>query len=160
MGIGREEFRNALRHWASGVTVITTRDGAGNLQGVTVSAFSSVSLSPPLVLICIDRHTGSHHAFVESQRFIVNILGEEQQHISHQFASKLSDKFEGVEFSQTATGLPVLAGTLANLECRLVHSYKGGDHTIFIGEIEDTIVREGNPLIYYHGHYRKLENHS
>ena len=160
MGIGREEFRNALRHWASGVTVITTKDLAGNLHGVTVSAFSSVSLAPPLVLICLDKRAGSHHAFVESGQFVVNILGEGQQHISHQFASKLPDKFADVEFSQTVTGLPLLEGALANLECRLVHSYKGGDHTIFIGEIEDTVVREGSPLIYYHGQYRSLEKKS
>jgi len=156
MAIGRNEFLTALRQWASGVTVVTTKDRAGNLHGITVSAFSSVSLAPPPVLLCIDNHAGSHHAFAESRQFVVNILSEAQQHVSQQFAAHLPDKFAHIEFDETAEGIPILSGALANLECRLVSSCEGGDHTIFVGEIENTIVRAGKPLIYFEGQYRKI----
>jgi flavin reductase (DIM6/NTAB) family NADH-FMN oxidoreductase RutF len=156
MAIGRNEFLTALRQWASGVTVVTTKDAAGTLHGITVSAFSSVSLAPPLVLICIEKHAGSHHAFAESRRFVVNILSEAQQHISQQFAAHLPDKFADIEFEETADGIPILTGALANLECRLVSSHESGDHTIFVGEIESTIVRTGEPLVYFEGQYRKI----
>lgn len=153
MAIGSEEFREALRNWASGVTVVTTKDRAGNLHGITVSAFASVSLQPPLVLICIDKFTDSHYAFVESPHFVVNILSDRQEFLSRQFATPLLDKFDNVEFTITAKGVPVLSGALCNLECRLILSYEGGDHTIFIGEIEKAIIREGKPLLYFQGNY-------
>lgn len=153
MAIGTEEFRDALRNWASGVTVVTAKDREGNLHGITVSAFTSVSLEPPLVLICIDKFTGSHHAFAEGPHFVVNILSDWQENLSRQFATPLLDKFDNVEFNENADGVPVLGGALCNLECRLVFSYEGGDHTIFIGEIEKAIVREGKPLLYFQGSY-------
>lgn len=153
MAIGSEEFRDALRKWASGVTVVTTKDRDGDWHGITVSAFTSVSLQPPLVLICIDKFTGSHHAFVESQHFVVNVLSDRQENLSRQFATPLLDKFDNVEFTQTANGVPVLEGALCNLECRMVLSYEGGDHTIFIGEIEKAAIRNGKPLLYFQGNY-------
>ncbi|MDQ4121557.1 MAG: flavin reductase family protein [Acidobacteriota bacterium] len=156
MAICSEEFREALRNWASGVTVVTAKDRAGNLHGITVSAFASVSLQPPLVLICIDKFTGSHYAFAESPHFVVNILSDQQEFLSRQFATPLLDKFDNVEFTRTANGVPVLSGALCNLECRLVLSYEGGDHTIFIGEIEKAVNREGKPLLYFQGNYADL----
>jgi flavin reductase (DIM6/NTAB) family NADH-FMN oxidoreductase RutF len=158
MSITPQEFRAALGRFTTGVTVVTTIDGQGRLHGITVSAFSSVSLQPPLVLVCIEKNTGSHYAFVESRRFVVNILSESQQHISLQFASHIPNKFAGIEFYQGIDGIPVLAGALANLECRLTSSYEAGDHTIFVGEIENSVVRQGKPLVYFQGNYRKLEN--
>jgi len=154
--ISKEEFRHALGRFASGVTVVTTRDAEGNLHGITVSAFCSVSLDPPLILVCIDFKTGSHHALTQSDAFVVNFLREDQQHISDRFASYLPDKFETVKYRSGINDLPVLEDALANLECRLVNSHDNGDHTIFVGQIERAKVNDGNPLIYWHGNYRNL----
>jgi flavin reductase (DIM6/NTAB) family NADH-FMN oxidoreductase RutF len=156
--ISKDEFRRALSRFASGVTVITTKDASGHLHGITVSAFCSVSLEPPLILICIDKHTGSHHAFEENEFFAVNILREDQQHYSDHFASHLSDKFDGIEFYKNANGIPVLKSVLVNLECRRVNAHDNGDHTIFVGQIERATVNDGEPLVYWHGNYRKLKD--
>ena len=156
MPINKDEFRAALGRFASGVTVITTRDNDGNLHGITVSAFCSVSLEPPLILICIEKTTGSYLALEESENFVVNILREDQQYYSDQFASYLPEKFNGIEYQMNEAGIPVLKNTLANLECRLVNAHDSGDHTIFIGLVEKNFVADEQPLIYYHGNYRKL----
>lgn len=156
MPISKDEFRAALGRFASGVTVITTKDRSGRLHGITVSAFCSVSLEPPLILVCIDKHTGSHQAFGEIKTFVVNILREDQQHYSDLFASQLPDKFDRIEYLETSDGTPVLKEALANLECRLVNAHATGDHTIFIGEITESFISEGKPLVYFHGNYKKL----
>jgi len=157
MSISKEEFRAALSRFASGVTVVTTKDGSGKLYGITVSAFCSVSLTPPLVLICIEKNTGSHHAFEQSRVFVVNILRENQQRISDHFASPLEDKFSEISYRSGIEDLPVLEDALANLECRLRYSHEGGDHTIFVGEVEKATVNGIQPLLYFHGDYRKLD---
>lgn len=157
MAITNEEFRAALSRFASGVTVVTLKDGDGKMHGITVSAFSSVSLNPPLISVCIDNEAGSHYAFHEGKRFVVNILREEQIEHSNQFASQLPDKFINVHHHEGLEGIPVLKDSLVNLECRLVQHVVAGDHTIFIGEIERTHINEGNPLVYYKGDYRKIE---
>lgn len=154
--INKDEFRHALGRFASGVTVVTTKDAAENLHGITVSAFCSVSLEPPLVLICIDKNTGSHHALDESEAFVVNVLRDDQQHLSDRFASYLPHKFDEIKYRAGINDLPVLEDALANLECRLVNRFDGGDHTIYIGQIERATVRDGEPLLYWHGNYRKL----
>jgi flavin reductase ActVB len=159
MSISKDEFKAALGRFASGVTVVTTKDAKGELHGLTVSAFCSVSLEPPLVLICIEKKTGSYHAFVESEKFVVNILSESQEHISNQFAFKHEDKFDGISFQDGIDDLPVLEGCLVNLECRQKYSYDGGDHTIFVGEIHQIHVSDGQPLTYFHGNYHQLNNH-
>jgi flavin reductase (DIM6/NTAB) family NADH-FMN oxidoreductase RutF len=156
MAITNEEFRRALSRFASGVTVVTLKDKNGNAHGITVSAFSSVSLAPPLVLVCIDNEAGSHYAFHEGRRFVVNILSERQKEHSDQFASQIADKFINVHHHEGLEGIPVLKDALVNLECRLVNHHVAGDHTIFIGEIEQAHVNEGNPLVYYQGNYRKI----
>lgn len=157
MAISKDEFRAALSRFASGVTVVTTKDSNGHLHGITVSAFCSVSLEPPLILICIEKTAGSHHAFEQAGAFVVNFLREGQQTVSNHFASHLDDKFSAVEYRAGIGGLPVLTDSLAALECRLVHCYEGGDHTIFVGEIERASVSEGNPLIYWHSNYRSVK---
>lgn len=156
--INKDEFRAALGRFASGVTVITTKDADGHLHGITVSAFCSVSLEPPLILICIDKNTGSHFALTETDSFVVNILRDDQQYISDRFASYLPDKFEAVKYRSGIDDLPVLEDALANLECRLVNSHDNGDHTIFVGQIEHTTINDGEPLVYWHGNYRNLAN--
>jgi len=156
MTISKDEFKASLGRFASGVTVVTTKDASGKLHGLTVSAFCSVSLEPPLILVCVHKETGSYDAFEESKHFVVNILSAEQEQISNQFASRLEDKFKGISFQTGIEDLPVLNGCLVNLECRLKDAYDGGDHTIFIGEIHQARVSDGNPLTYFQGRYRQI----
>jgi flavin reductase (DIM6/NTAB) family NADH-FMN oxidoreductase RutF len=154
--INRDEFRAALGRFASGVTVVTTKDSNGNWHGITVSAFCSVSLDPPLILICIDVNTGSQYALTQTDSFVVNILRDNQQYISDRFASYLPDKFETIKYRLGIDDLPVLEDALANLECRLVNAHNNGDHTIFVGQIERVTVNDGEPLVYFHGNYHKI----
>ena len=157
MAITNDEFKASLGRFASGVTVVTTKDSHGHLHGLTVSAFCSVSMSPPLILVCILKVTGSHHAFEQSKMFAVNILDESQQQISNHFASHLDDKFSGQNYQLNENGLPILDNCLVNLECSLKNSYDGGDHTIFVGEIEKAKVADGKPLLYWSGKYREID---
>jgi flavin reductase (DIM6/NTAB) family NADH-FMN oxidoreductase RutF len=156
MPISEDEFRSALSRFPSGVTVVTTKDASGRFHGITVSAFSSVSLDPPLVLICIERDAYSHQAFLESGVFAVNFLSSSQSELSERFASPLDDKFEKVDFTLGDLGLPLLAGCLVNLECKVRNTGDGGDHTIFIGEVESARVNDGDPLLYFRSDYREI----
>jgi flavin reductase (DIM6/NTAB) family NADH-FMN oxidoreductase RutF len=158
IGIGRDEFRAALSRFPSGVTVVTTKDAAGRFHGITVSAFCSVSLEPPMILVCIEKTTGSHDAFHESEFFVVNILAEGQEDISNHFASPLPDKFDGARYRLGTGDIPVLEDAFVTLECRLAYAHEGGDHTIFVGLVEKSEVRNENPLVYWHSDYRKLKN--
>jgi flavin reductase (DIM6/NTAB) family NADH-FMN oxidoreductase RutF len=156
MPISEDEFRSALSRFPSGVTVVTTKDASGRFHGITVSAFSSVSLDPPLVLICIERDAYSHQAFLESGVFAVNFLSSAQSELSERFASPLDDKFDEVDFTLGDLGLPLLAGCLVNLECKVRNTGDGGDHTIFIGEVESARVNDGDPLLYFRSDYREI----
>lgn len=160
MAVSRDEFRGALSRFASGITVISTRGADGRLHGITVSAFCSVSLAPPLILVCIEKTTGSYHALAESKAFVVNILGEDQSHISEHFASLTPNKFDRVEHRIGTNGLPVLAGTAASLECSLDAMHEAGDHAIFIGLVEHVTINDISPLVYLHGRYRQVAKHS
>lgn len=153
MSVTQDEFRNALSRFASGITVVSTKDAAGKLHGITVSAFCSVSLDPPMVLICIEKTTVSHYAFEESGVFVVNILGDSQALASEKFAAPHTDKFDDIDIYLGIDGVPVLKDALANLECRLTFSYHGGDHSIFVGQVETVTVRDGDPLVYFRGEY-------
>ncbi len=152
------EFRSALSRFASGVTVVTTKDAQGKFYGLTVSAFCAVSLDPPLILACVERKAGSHHAFDESGVFAVNILSSDQSEISEHFASVFDDKFKDIEFETGLFGIPVLPEALVTLECRLKYPADGGDHSIFIGEVENVIIRNGAPLVYFRGDYREISD--
>jgi len=153
MPVSEDEFRNALSCFASGVSVVTTKDASGNMHGITVSAFCSVSLNPPLILICIEKTAASHYAFTESGAFIVNILDETQTDLSERFAAPASDKFEDIDITPGVRGVPALIDALANLECRLHEVCDGGDHSIFVGEVENTYVNDGKPLVYFRSSY-------
>ena len=158
MPVTQDEFRAALSRFPSGVTVVTTKDSRGELHGITVSAFCSVSLDPPLVLICIEKTAVSHAALIDSSIFVVNILSEHQRELSDHFASQISDKFIGLEFDIGTSGLPVLKEIAASLECRISKAYDGGDHTIFLGAVEEITVNDVRPLAYLHGDYRAIHH--
>ncbi|MEZ5427050.1 MAG: flavin reductase family protein [Pyrinomonadaceae bacterium] len=158
MPISPDEFRAALSKFASGVTVVTTKDAGGTPHGITVSAFCSVSLEPPLILVCIEKNAYSHAAFGESGVFVVNILSDQQIDHSNQFASPALDRFDGIKCREGLEGVLILEEALVNLECRLVNSHENGDHTIFIGRIERATVKDGKPLLYFHGNYRAMED--
>jgi flavin reductase (DIM6/NTAB) family NADH-FMN oxidoreductase RutF len=157
MSVTQHEFKAALSRFASGVTVVTTKDADGKLHGITVSAFCSVSLKPPMVLICIEKTAGSHYAFEESNVFIVNILREGKAATSELFASLNDDKLAGIDFDIGIEGVPILHDTLATLECRVTFSYHGGDHSIFVGAVENVTVDEGQPLLYFRSQYGRFE---
>lgn len=156
MPVSPDEFRSALSRFASGVTVVTTMDHSGRFHGITVSAFCSVSLEPPLVLVCIEKTTSSHTALVETGRFTVNILSAEEARLSEHFASLIEDKLDGIAHETGENGIPYLSNSLVTMECRLFKSLEGGDHSIFLGEVENTIIRDGDPLVYFRGGYRAI----
>ncbi|HJQ70367.1 MAG TPA: flavin reductase family protein [Blastocatellia bacterium] len=156
MSVTKDEFRRALGHFASGVTVVTSRCEDGLLRGITVSAFTSLSLDPPLVLICIDKRASLHDYLKEGDHFAVNMLAEDQELISRRFASRDVERFEGLGYRTADTGAPLINGALAAIECRIAHTYPGGDHTIVIGEVIATHVTEGRPLAYFRGGYARL----
>ncbi len=156
MALTPAEFRTALRSFATGVTVVTTRDREGRPSGLTASAFTSVSLEPPLVLVCVDHAATAHPDLRERGWFAVNILRREQEGLSRRFAVSGGDKFRDVACHEGRTGLPLLDGALATLECRVVEAHEAGDHTIFIGQVETVSVAGGQPLVYFHGSYQSL----
>lgn len=149
-----------MSHFATGVTVATTVVD-GEPCGMTVSAFCSVSLDPLLVLICIDKSASLHEPLLQSRRYAVSVLGEDQEHLSRQFAR--SDRQRGDAGFQLApyhtgeTGCPILNDAIAHVECEVEAVYPGGDHSIFLGRVISAGVREGQaPLIYWYSNYRRL----
>ena len=156
MPVSKDEFRIALSRFVSGITVVTILGKDDRPAGITVSAFASVSLEPPLVLACIDKRASLHDYLIEGSHFAVNILAQDQEHLSRRFASKDQDRFEGAGYREGVSGAPLLEGALAYIECRVVHVYPGGDHTIVVGEVESTSVADHKPLAYYRGGYAQL----
>lgn len=156
MPADQEQFRRAMACFATGVTIITV-DFEAEVQGMTANAFASVSLDPMLVLVCVDRAAKTHAHLHARKRFGVNVLAENQRAVSEHFADPdRVEPWSEAKFDRTAHGTPVLFGALAYLECRLQHAQEAGDHTIFIAEVEDLVVREGEPLLYFRSSYHKL----
>jgi flavin reductase (DIM6/NTAB) family NADH-FMN oxidoreductase RutF len=156
MPFDRSELRRVMSHFATGVTVVTTHDGQGRCYGLTANAVCSVSLDPPLILVCVDKRAESHPAFELSQAFVVNILGEGQEELSRRFAVSGGEKFVGLACRNGGTGAPILDGALAYVECRVVAAHDAGDHTIYIGEVESAETGDGHPLLFFRGSYRQL----
>jgi len=155
MAVNDAEFKQALSHFASGVTIVTTEHD-GKPYGMTVASFASLSLHPPLVLICIERAVKTHDAIAASGKFGVNILTKSQAEISNRFASKSEDKFSGLDAVTGSSGVPLIAGALTTLECTVWEQLPGGDHSIFVGEVVATAAGEGDPLVYYRSAYRDI----
>lgn len=156
MAIEKNELRRIMGHFATGVTVITTASKAGQLFGLTANAFTSVSLVPPLCLVCVDKNAESYLAFQELGSFTVNILADDQEELSRRFAVSGGDKFTGVAYRLGANGAPILQNVLGYLECKIISAHEGGDHTMYLGEVEQAETREGKPLLFYRGGYRSL----
>jgi flavin reductase (DIM6/NTAB) family NADH-FMN oxidoreductase RutF len=161
MSITQAKFRQAMGSFATGVTIITV-DYAGEVHGMTANAFTSVSLDPLLVLVCVDHRARTHGHLHAKKRFGVNVLAENQRAISEYYARttplhQQAEQEAGARFNRTIHGTPVLHGALAYLECRLHSVQDAGDHTIFIAEVEDVVVRDGNPLLYFRGKYRHID---
>jgi flavin reductase (DIM6/NTAB) family NADH-FMN oxidoreductase RutF len=160
MGVSQAEFRKAMGSFATGVTVITV-DYEGEVHGMTANAFASVSLDPMLVLVCVDHKARTHTHLHAKKRFGVNVLAENQRAVSEYYADpnpdhRYAEREAKARFDRTQHGTPVLHGALAYLECRLHTAQDAGDHTIFIAEVEDVVVRAGDPLLYFRGEYRKI----
>lgn len=153
-----DTFRAVLGRFASGVTVLTMRDPEGQDHGMTVSAFCSLSLEPPLVLACIDRSAEMFPLLGPGLQVVFNILASPQEALSRRFSElEGSRRFEGIGFTRDARGIPVLDDVLAWLQCEIVGTCDGGDHRIFVARVDDATWEELRPLLYYRGGYAQLE---
>ncbi|MHB8215801.1 MAG: flavin reductase family protein [Candidatus Sulfotelmatobacter sp.] len=160
MGLTAAEFREAMGCFATGVTIVTV-DLDGEVHGMTANAFASVSLDPLLLLVCVDHNARTHAHLRAKKRFGINILAEHQRLISEYYARpeythERAEAEAGARFDRTVHGTPMLRGALAYLECKLQSTQEAGDHTIFIAEVEDVVVREGEPLLFSRGKYRRI----
>jgi flavin reductase (DIM6/NTAB) family NADH-FMN oxidoreductase RutF len=154
MAFDPSEYRRILGHWVTGVSVVAAATPDGEPRGLTANAVCSVSLDPPLVLVCIDHTADSHDAIAAADGFSVNILASDQERLARRFAAyDLARKFEGIAWHVEQTGAPVLDDAFAWVDCRMRERLPGGDHSIFIGEVVAGDAREGGPLIYYRGGY-------
>jgi flavin reductase ActVB len=160
MPLDPDTFRAALGRFPSGVCVVTTRDASRQPRGFTASAFSSLSLTPPLILVCLDQRAESHDAFRDSGAFAVSILASSQTALAGQFAVRTSDKFSGVDVIAGAeTGLPLIPAAVAHLECNMHQTIPVGDHTILVGEVIGAAVFDGEPLVYHNRRYGRFYHH-
>jgi flavin reductase (DIM6/NTAB) family NADH-FMN oxidoreductase RutF len=146
-------FRDTLALWPSGVTVVTARDARGPV-GITAASFSSLSLNPPLVLVCIDHGARSHDGLVTAGGFVVHVLSRAQEHLSVRFAQPGPEKFDGVDLAEGPFGAPVLPLGTARLVCAHHEALEGGDHTILIGRVLDVETSDEEPLVYWNRTYR------
>ncbi|MEX0890787.1 MAG: flavin reductase family protein [Gemmatimonadota bacterium] len=152
------EFRRVLGHWATGVAVVAARDQGGHACALTANAFSSVSLEPALVLVCVEHTSETHGCIQATGAFAVSILAEHQERLARRFAeSEVADKFAGVAWRSEHTGSPVLEDALAWVDCTVRHALPGGDHTIFVAEVVAADARDGTPLTFYRGGYGRFQ---
>lgn len=154
------DFRHALAHFATGVTVVTAQRTPGSAYGMTANSFTSVSLEPLLVLVCVDQRSGLLPLLKQGRLFGVNVLKSDQQSLSLYFAqpeqSPETDAKVGIRYYWAPSGVPLIENTLAQLVCRVVASYTAGDHTIFLGEVQSAELFPGEPLVFFRSKYRQL----
>lgn len=146
-------FRQALSQFATGVTVITTRLANGSFLGLTASSFNSVSLDPPLVLWSLSQNASSMPVFSGNSHYVINVLSGDQAALAERFAKRIENRFEGVDFELSHTGLPILKGVSAWFECHNRSRYPEGDHVIFVGEVERCGVTPASALVFHGGKF-------
>jgi len=159
MAVDNQEFKNALKMWASGVAVVTANSEQGE-QGMTVTSFTSVSMDPPQILVCVNGEAETGAIISSGDAFAVNVLSAEQEHVSNEFAggSSMEERFKNVAWKKGALGLPVFDDALVSMECTLVEKVKAGSHWILIGEIQNTQAKEGEPVLYFNSGYARVNN--
>jgi flavin reductase (DIM6/NTAB) family NADH-FMN oxidoreductase RutF len=157
-GVAADDFRRACGRFATGVTIASVVDREGTPHGLTVSSFTSVSLTPPLILIALAHSASVMDAFRDARFFAVSVLAASQRALSERFARKGEDRFDGLVWHAGETGAPLLPGTLADIECALRHRFTAGDHDLFVGEVVRAVAHDGAPLVYFAGRYRTLED--
>jgi flavin reductase (DIM6/NTAB) family NADH-FMN oxidoreductase RutF len=150
-----DEFREVIGHFASGVTVVTAF-ADGQPYGTTASAVTSLSLEPPMVLVCMNRESETGRAMAKAGHFAINILSEDQADLAVRFARKGGDKFQGVAVEHGNWGEPLLSEALATVECRVTDETVGGTHLVFMAEVDRASARTGAPLAYFRGRFGKL----
>lgn len=151
------DFRRALGRFATGVTVVTTPVAGGGPEGVTVNAFASLSLDPPLILVCLAKTTRALAVFEAAGHFAVNVLSESQRHLSVAFSRPGENRFDSVSWAAWTSGCPIFEGCVANLECARIARHDGGDHVILVGRVERLYFDKSRvPLLYVGGEYRSL----
>ncbi len=157
MPVSTDALKQVLSRWATGVTIVTARAG-DRIHGMTVSAFSEVSLEPPLVLVCADKTSNTQPLIAEGGVVAVNVLASDQVELSNRFASKEDEhrRFVDLDYESGRTGAPLLAGTLAALDCTVVAAHDAGDHVIYVGRVEEVRCPDGEPLLYYARGYHRL----
>lgn len=153
-----QTFRQAWGKFATGVSVVTTVRPDGEIHGMTANGINSVSLDPPLALVCAGRSTSSHPLIREAGRFAINILSEDQRAIAEYYARPTDQKTgeSDAAFSLTERGAALIDGCIARMDCRVVAEHDAGDHTIFVGQVEEIETEEGRPLLYYQGRFERL----
>jgi len=151
------ELRDVMGDFATGVSIVTTRSGDGKPLGFTANAVTSVSLDPPLVLVCIGKERTVHDELIAADFFALNIMGHEQEPLAKRFASSaIEDRFDGISWLDGRFGSPVLAGALGGLECQVDQTFEGGDHSIVLGRVCATWRDAGAPLLFFRGAFRHL----
>ncbi len=157
LSVSQTDLKNAFARWATGVTIVTARAGE-QVRGMTVSAFTEVSLDPPLVLVCIARAASTRPILERSGAFAVNVLARGQEALAQRFASDAAEdrRFEDLRCERGATGAPLIAGSLASLDCRLAATHEAGDHIVYVGAVVGLQLGEGDPLLFYDRGYGGL----
>jgi len=157
MAIDNQEFKNALKLWASGIAVVTTQSEEGEL-GMTVTSFASVSMDPPQILVCLNETTETGAVILENKKFAVNALTAEQEQVSNQFAggASMEERFKSVAWHKGELGVPVFDAALSHMECTVVQQFKAGTHWIVVGEIQYSQCNVGEPLLYYNSAYQRI----
>ncbi len=150
-------FRRACAQFATGIAVASVLDLGGSPHGMTINSFTSDSLDPPLVLISVDLTSNLLPLFEQSGHYGLSFLGQEQQEISSRFALRGQNRFDGAKWMVGATGLPLIPGALAHLECRVTQTIQAGDHSLLIAEVISADIQSGKPLLYFESGYRRLE---
>jgi flavin reductase ActVB len=157
MPLDAAAFRAALARFASGITVLTLRGADGRDQGMTATAFTSLSLDPPLVLVCIGHTASVAPALSGATHVAIHVLAESQEALARRFAQKDADRFEGLATTRGIEGLPLIDGALARLQCRIAARHPGGDHEILVAEVLEASGTDGQPLLYYRSRYARIQ---